>query len=388
MTAPATPGTDPIQAAIGLRDEIREAAPQIEAERRLPRSLVESMRAAGLFHVYVPRDYDGLEADPVTGARAVEETAYADGSAGWCSMIAAQTTASSGALPREEAERVFGHRQICAGVARPIGRAVAQGDSFRVTGRWPFASGSSHADWLCGECVIYDGETPRKTPAGDQVTRMLFFPAGQATIHDTWYTTGLRGTASNDFSVEDIEVPATRGFQMIVDPPVHPWPLFRAMPMIFVTHGAHAVGVGRAAIDSAKEIASTKIGWGTDKPMSHNPRVQHAFAEAIISLESARSYMYTAAEEAWQRMVANDAELARPVGRMRLATSHAATAAVHATDIVHDLMATSAIFTSSPLERQFRDIHTAAAHVMIGPLTYEAGGRVELGLPAEMPLFV
>ena len=72
---------------------------------------------------------------------------------------------------------------------------------------------------------------------------------------------------------------------------------------------------------------------------------------------------------------------------MRLATSHAARAAVHAVDLVHAALATSAIFTASPLERQFRDIHTAVAHVMIGPLTFESAGRVELGLEPNFPFF-
>jgi hypothetical protein len=72
---------------------------------------------------------------------------------------------------------------------------------------------------------------------------------------------------------------------------------------------------------------------------------------------------------------------------VRLAASHATRASVQAVDLVHGAVATSAIFTGSPLERQFRDIHTAAAHVMIGPLTYQAAGRVQLGLGPDFPFF-
>jgi hypothetical protein len=62
-------------------------------------------------------------------------------------------------------------------------------------------------------------------------------------------------------------------------------------------------------------------------------------------------------------------------------------ASLRAVDLLHAALATISIFTKSPLERQFRDIHTAAAHVMVGPLIYEAAGRVEMGLPAGMPFF-
>lgn len=73
--------------------------------------------------------------------------------------------------------------------------------------------------------------------------------------------------------------------------------------------------------------------------------------------------------------------------RLRLATSHASRASVKTVDLVHAAVGTSALFPSSPLERHFRDIHMAAAHVMVGRMTYEAAGRVELGLSPDFPFF-
>lgn len=83
---------DPVEAARGLRGRITEAAPLIEHERQLPGSLVDEMREAGLFHMTIPQSLGGLEANPVAAARAVEEIAYADGSAAVCVMLAAQST--------------------------------------------------------------------------------------------------------------------------------------------------------------------------------------------------------------------------------------------------------------------------------------------------------
>ena len=203
---------------------VKEYSDAIDRERRLPTALVDAMRDAGFFHALVPADLGGQEADPVTAARIVEELARGDGSAGWCVMLAAQSGSFAGFIPKADAQAIWGNGGIVAGTARPIGRAVATTtpeDGFIVSGRWPFASGSSHATWFAGECIIYDGEEPRRDADGNEVSRMCFFPASEATIIDTWDTIGLRGTASNDFSAEGSFVPLARGFQVLVTEPVH-----------------------------------------------------------------------------------------------------------------------------------------------------------------------
>jgi alkylation response protein AidB-like acyl-CoA dehydrogenase len=382
----------PVEAARALAPRIREAAKQIEDDRQLPRPLVEAMLDAGLFHIAVPTEYGGSQADPATIARTVEEVAFADGSAGWCIMIASQNAVLAGFMPPGHAREVLSGRNIMCGTARPIGRAVATNDpapGYIVSGRWPFASGSSHATWFGGECVVYDGDQPRKDANGNDVTRMIPIPRDSVTIIDTWDTTGLRGTASNDFVIENAWAPEARGMQMLVTPPAHPWPLYQALALIFTTHGGQALGVARAAIETAAALAASKPGWGTTDPMSHSPRLQAIFARAVAEVESARAFLYGAIEACWQALLAGapEDEVAPLRARVRLANSHAATASVRAVDLVHDALATSAVFRKTPLERQFRDIHTASAHVMIGPMTYESAGRVELGLPPNFPFF-
>ncbi len=378
-----------IDAAIGLRPFIRERAAEIERGRQLPADVVEAIRERGLFHLTLPEDLGGVEADPVTAARVVEEVAMADGSAGWCVMIANQNGAILGTFPPDETRVLTANRAVMCGTARPIGRAIATDGGYRVSGRWPFASGSSHASWFAGECVVYDGDTPRLDSEGHEVTRMCVMPRDSVTIHDTWDVTGLRGTASNDFSCEDVFVPEARGAQMLVSPPQHPWPLFRAPALVFTNHGSHALGVARAAIENAMEIGKTKSGYGSNDPMAQSPRLQGPVAEATGSVESARHYLYAVTQQLWDALNdgATDEDCAHLRARVRLATSNAATASVRAVDLVHAAIGTASLFTKNPLERHFRDIHMAAAHVMIGQLTYEAAGRVEMGLEAQFPFF-
>lgn len=95
-----------------------------------------------------------------------------------------------------------------------------------MSGRWPFASESSHADWFMGECIVYDGEQPRRDAQGNEVSRAVMMPRSAVRTYPIWQTTGLRGTASNDFSVEGVFVPETHCFQMLVTPPRELTPLY------------------------------------------------------------------------------------------------------------------------------------------------------------------
>lgn len=391
----STTGADPtihaseiVEAARAMQPRIRELAPSIERERRLPSDLVEEFRKAGFFDLAVALDLGGREVDPVNAARVVEELAFADGSAGWCVMLATQGGSFSGRLPAEFARKVHGNGAIVAGVARPIGRAEVRGDSVTVSGRWPFASGSSHADWFGAECLVYDGDSvePRTTPGGDAETRMMLLPRGAVVVHDTWNTLGLRGTASNDFSAEGVAVPWGQGLSLLSSVQIHPWAGYRSPVLWFSNHGAHALGIARAALDAAKEIARTRVGYGSDLPVRESPRMQQIIGEATAAIDSARTWFYACADELWEAQQAGETTPLQRA-RVRLAASHAAKASLQTVEQLYTSLGTSSVFAASPLDRQFRDIRTASAHIMIGYPTFEAAGRVEMGLAAAFPFF-
>lgn len=289
---------DPVAAARALQPLIRDAAGRTEMERRVPQDVIDAMNHAGLFHMVLPPPLGGGW-DPVTASRAVEEIAYADASTGWVVMLSQQSAMFAQFLGDADCAAIWGQGGIIAGTARPIGRAIwteSPEPGYVVSGRWPFASGSSHATWFMGECVVYDGDEPRRDASGDQVTRAIFVPREEVEVFETWDTTGLRGTASNDFEIREAFVPASRGFQMLVSPTVQPWAKPGSEPLAFMNHGTHAIGVARAVIDAAAEIMRTRKGWG-DQPLASIPRMQMVLADATARVGSARTYLYAAAEE-------------------------------------------------------------------------------------------
>lgn len=100
---------------------------------------------------------------------------------------------------------------LVAGGINPTGKAVAVDGGYLVGGRWAFGSGIRHADWVYGNCMIYDGERTRLDATGKPEARLMLFPVNDCVIHDTWHVGGLRGTGSNDFSVSDLFVSRTMG---------------------------------------------------------------------------------------------------------------------------------------------------------------------------------
>ena len=158
------------------------------------------------------------------------------------------------------------------------------------------------------------------------------------------------------------------------------------MPLFVMNHGSHDLGLARAGLEAALEVVGSKRGWG-GVPLKETGRMQQVIAEATAIVGAASAYLYATGEGVWQAIVAGEQPDARARARVRLAAAHAANESIRAVDLLHRALATSAVQQSSPLDRIFRDIHTAVAHVMIGPLVYEAAGRAELGVPVDFPFF-
>src|SRR5262245_17190631 len=194
-----------LQAVESLAPQIVAAADQIERERALPDALVQSLAEAGLFRLTVPRAFGGLEVDPLTLGRIVEELARLDGSVGWCVMVANCGAWASGFLPEAGNREIFGGRPgaIVGGTIAPTGRAIAVAGGYQASGRWAFASGCRHSSWLWGNCVLMDGDTPRLMSDGVPDTRVLIFSAADLSIVDTVGVPGLGGTWRCDFDMAD-----------------------------------------------------------------------------------------------------------------------------------------------------------------------------------------
>jgi alkylation response protein AidB-like acyl-CoA dehydrogenase len=383
MSGAATTAESLLSAASALAPLIREHADAAERDRRAQEPVIDAMARAGVFHMFVPRALGGLEADPATGIRVLEALGSADGSAGWCAMIGSTTGVVSAYLRHDAARHIFGGGPgaVTGGVVAPRGTAETVDGGYRVSGRWPFASGCQHSDWLLGGSFVRTNGEVQKLPSGDPDVHFVFFPASEVEIIDTWHVSGLRGTGSHDMAVNDLFVPSDHTYSVATGRALHDGSLYRLsmMGLLSVCVAAVGLGIARTAIDTVREMAQTKVPMGRRNPIADWATGQQEVARAEASLRSARAFVFDAIGDIWETLGNGDTPTNAQRAIMRLSATNAAWGSVDAVDRAYNLGGGSSIYETSPLQRCFRDIHTLTQHVMVAASSYEAAGRALLG---------
>ena len=379
MIDPA-PAIDAAVVARGRRAAARVGphAAASDAGRQLAPEALAALVDADVGRLLVARELGGAEASVATLLAVVEAIAAADGAAGWCAMIYGTSGLMAGFLAPDAAREVYAPAgALTCGVFAPMGRATPADGGYRVTGRWRFASGCRHAGW----CMV--GAVPAGAAPGPGVEIVsLLLPAAALRVHDTWDTGGLRGTGSHDVEADDVFVPAARAFSLVGGQ--HRLPGYRHAFFGTLAAGVAAVGLGvaRGAVDAFAELARGKRGPG-GRPMAGRESAQLAAADAEAAVGAARAYLFDAVAAAAREGATGEVPIATRA-RLRLAACHAATEAAAAVDRVRDAAGGAAVYATSPLERRWRDVHTATQHLMVGPTTRALVGKVLLGLDADV----
>jgi len=381
---------------VGTREELlaraQELVPAIHARaheteklRQVPEASIDELRAAGLNRVLQPALYGGGEA-PFGGLIDVVSTiAGACASTGW---VLAQYTIHNymiAQFPAATQEAIWGKKPdafVCGVLIPGCGKAVPVDGGWRLTGRWPFASGVMAADW----CILSGFEESQS-----RESLMFAIPCEQITVHDTWHTMGLSGTGSNDVSVEDLFVAADR--TMTVDQSkfgespgtrVNPSPLYRlgTFAMFSIVQSSTAYGHAKGTFDRFIEQTRERTGRLSGQRVIDYGTTQIKIGEAAAALDIAELVLHACADEAME--VAARGEIMDIVdkSRMRGDATYAGNLAARAVDIMFSLASGAALYDSHPLSRAYRDTKCAQAHITqnwdINGSNY---GRVLVGLP-------
>jgi len=368
---------------------IRARRQDIEQARRMPRDLVDELRKTKIFSLSVPRAIGGEEATPLDIMRTIETVATADGSTGWCAMVAIGNNVAAGYMNEAGAREVFADPTApAAGIAAPSGVATRVDGGVRVSGRWPFASGITHSDWVWAGCVVIDNGQPRMTPAGPEIVHACM-PVSEVAIHDTWHVSGLCGTGSHDFSATDVFVPERRLFALL-DPSGHrPDPLYQMPPLgLFVYQVACvSLGIARGALDELAELARQKKPTLYTDVLADKAVAQVELARAEAALGGARAFLFDTVEDIWRTVSAGRAPSGRQLALGRAAATNAAEIAAVVTRTASTLGGGSSIYSSSSLQRHARDADAITHHFTVAPHTWEEVGRVLFGRQPTAPVF-
>jgi len=386
-----------LHAAIALTPQIAAAGNEIEQARRIPPSIAKAMMDAGIFGMVMPRAWGGPELDLLTQFRVIETLAMADGSVGWCAMIGCDSGYVSGFLDQDVARAMYRDIRVATGAAAtPTGKATRVAGGYRVEGRFPFVSGCHHSEWVWLGCIVHQDGTPQTDAKGVPETRQCFLRVSQCDILDTWHTTGLRGTGSNDILVHDVFVPEEQTFSF-QDPAVvkRSGPL-HAFPHLFIAKGpAAALGIARHAVDSLVGIATTRparrfmLGdrLETPKLLRDEVFVQEAAGRADTMLASVRAYYFGEMGTLWQTLVAGRPPSDVQMARFITTHAHIIGVCVDVVQLVYKAAGGTAVYAKGPLDRCLRDILTMNQHVAGSLRTYEMAGRVLFGLEPLRWLF-
>jgi indole-3-acetate monooxygenase len=385
-----------------LLDQVKDMAPTLrrhaaEAEqaRRLSRPVVDAMRQAGLYRMARPTAFGGLELDPVSMFRVVEEVARHDSAAGWTLQLSLAVESCLVWLPDAGAAEILeGHPEVIFGTSfTPTGgQAVPVDGGYRLTGQWPFVSGAHDARWFLFLPRLMDGDQPRLNAQGAPMQIWAFLPADHAQILDTWHTMGMRGTGSHDVAVADVFV--LERFTAPLVPLEHPGtayqgPLYRLTiwpPVALLA--PPALGVARVALDDLLALARAKTPSYMGSTLGARQVVQRQVAEAEATLGAGRAYLHTTFQANWEAAVQGvEITLERKL-QMQLATTHANLAAAKTVDLVHAAAGTSAIRNEYRFQQYFRDAHTMTQHAFSSASRYESVGALMLGRESDWGFFV
>jgi alkylation response protein AidB-like acyl-CoA dehydrogenase len=236
-----------------------------------------------------------------------------------------------------------------------------------------------------GTVIEPDGSL-RLNKFGRPTVLTWLFPVEQARLLDNWDPIGLRGTASESYTVEDLfvseEFTGTRE-----DPALRrePGPLyaFPQQTLYSVGIASVALGIARGMLDAFIELGLRKTPRGTGR-LADNAVIQAEVARAEATLGAARSYLIDTVTEIY-RGAGPSAPIDIPDrARARLAGSNAITSAVAVADWTYKAAGVDAIFPGSPFERRFRDIHTLSQQIQSRDAHYETVGQILLGNPPEV----
>jgi len=369
-----------------LAPGITSRAAEIEAGRRMPPDLVEVLKSIGVFRIFVPQSHGGLELDLPAALEIIGALSRIDGSVGWTAMIGGGCDMFASLLPRDTYDQVYqnGPDVIIAGSAQqPAGTAEAVAGGWRVNGRWPFASGCQHADWMFGLCVMTEDGKPLPGPAGEggpPLVRGVFLPARDWQIEDTWYVAGLKGTGSHHIALRDTVVPATNLFDLVNGAPCQPGPLYQAVPQLLpLMHGASSVGIAEGALDELVELANTgRQQLQAAVPMRDSETFQGELGRIAAELRAARAFLEVQAASHWRHALGGTLKNKAILTQVTQTAIWLATTCVRATDACFALGGGSALYETSPLQRRLRDLHTAAQHYGVQQRHYVKAGKLLL----------
>ena len=376
-----------------LGPEISKYVEEDERNRRLSPPVLTALRNAGFFKLFMPQALGGMEADPVTAAKVIEEVTRHNTAAGWALMVANTGFSMIVRLPDEGLKAMYADNPdaFVAGSVHPPMSATPRKGGFSISGRNPLFSNVHEAQWLMVLAFVMEEGTMKMHNGHPQMIG-AFLNAKDCEIIDTWYTIGMKATDSNDVAVKDVFVPDYLTFPL--DPEHEPNPRFAGPLYRFPASGANiacffppvSLALARNAINELKTLSEKKTPLGSMGTMKQKGSMQRKLGIAEALVQSSRAYLYEAIEECWEIVKSGEEVTREEKARLLLAATHTNQSCTKAVDLIYSAAGSTAVYTRNKIAHYFIDAQVLKQHGFVNDSRYETAAQIYLGLPTDLPL--
>lgn len=367
----------------GFVTALGERAAEAEELRRLPDDTVSDLIASGFTDLLVPARYGGRQAPFPAILDPVRRLAHGCTSSAWTIGFLALHNWMLALFGEQAQHDAFDSRPFLAPAPlAPTGRGLPVDGGIRLSGRWSWATGVMHGNWIivAALCGPDDGIYPA----------LALLPISDVTVDDVWHTDGMRATGSNDAIATDVFVPEHRLVKVtdiyagtapgagLHDSATYRWPMVPALALL----------AAMPALGSAERVTEIYAGRLAERVLPYEgvmqkdkPIAQAHLAGAQVRLRSLRGLLADTVGEIEEIVVAGDS-VDKPVrAQARLAAAHIV---AESRAMIGDLMGAggaSIHFLSSPMQRFKRDVDVLAGHVVFDyDTSRELAGALALGM--------
>jgi alkylation response protein AidB-like acyl-CoA dehydrogenase len=311
----------------------------------------------GWLRMLAPRPAGGAELPLPDAVRLEEQIAAVDGSMGWLVTLCAGAGWFAGFLPPPVASAIISTRRVCvAGSGAPTGHADREGDGYRISGRWDYASGAPMATHFTLNAVLREAGQPLLDESGAPRIRAFLVPAAQVELVPSWRSIGMRATASHSYRIDGKRIGADHGFAIDAAHATAAGPLYRFpfMALAYFTLAANLSGMARHFLELAAPVIARR-----------RPAAADRLQTLADDLDDARTQFYQLLDQAWERVAAGRVLGAQDAAAIQAAALALVGACRRAVDESYPYCGLHAAHEDSEINRVWRDFHTATQHSLL-----------------------
>jgi Acyl-CoA dehydrogenases len=383
-----------------ILDRISHIAPilsqHVEDEEKIGRlsaPVVDALRAEGFFKLFLPKSLGGLEIDPLTTAKLVEEVARYNTAAAWSLMVANTTLPMLSRIPEKGIEEIFNNNPdaFVAGSVHPPMMATRSEGGYLINGRNPLVSNIHEAHWIFVLALVMEGGKPKFSNGHPEILG-IYMRAKDCRVLDTWTVLGMHATDSNDLEAKDVFVPDDRLFDLAPEfiPGRHfKGPLYQvpaACANIACLLAPITIAVAQNAINELKDLASRKTPLGSMVTLRERGVMQRKLGRAEALVQSSRAYLHEKIAQFWKKTTGGESISLEEKAGLLLAATYTNQSCVEAIELMYTAAGTNGIYLRNKLAHYMTDAQVLRQHGFMNESRFETAGQVYFGLSPDSPI--